>query len=119
MEDHVSRRAALLASIALLCFGALTTIALIGWFQQSDVTWSWKSVLTLGCSILAVTTSALVWRAPTRTHAIMGIAVMLFSLVRIGLPGDWTWRSFALVAGTFVLMMPLVHAAIVLRNEES
>src|SRR4029079_10176700 len=82
------------------------------------IAWSWKSVLAVGCAFLALTTSALVWRAPTRMHAIMGIAVMVFSLVRIGPPGDWTWVSFALVAITFVLLMPLVHAAIVLRSEE-
>jgi hypothetical protein len=117
MDDPVSKRAAFLASLALLAFGALTALALIGWFQRSDMPWNWKSVLAVGCSVLAVTTSALVWRAPTRMHAIMGIAVMLFSLLRIGPPGDWTWVSFALVAVTFILLMPLVHAAIVLTDD--
>jgi hypothetical protein len=117
VDDPVSRRAAFLASIALLCFSALTAFALIGWFARSEFPWNWKSVLAVGCSILAVTTSALVWRAPTRMHAIMGIAVMVFSLLRIGPPGDWTWVSFALVAVTFVLLMPLVHAVIVLPND--
>jgi hypothetical protein len=117
MDDQVSRRAAFLASIALLSFSALTSFALVGWFYRSEVAWSWKSVLAAGCALLAVTTSALVWRAPTRMHAIMGIAVMVFSLLRIGPPGDWTWVSFALVAITFVLLMPLVHAVIVLPND--
>lgn len=117
VEDQVSRRAALFASIALLSFSALTGFALIGWFYRAEMPWNWKSVLAVGCAVLAVTTSALVWRAPTRMHAIMGIAVMLFSLLRIGPPGDWTWVSFALVAVTFILLMPLVHAAIVLRDD--
>jgi hypothetical protein len=117
VEDQVSRRAAFLASLALLAFSALTGFALIGWFYRSEVPWSWKSVLAVGCTLLAVTTSALVWRAPTRLHAIMGILVMLFSLLRIGPPADWTWVSFALVAATFLLLMPLVHAAIVLRDD--
>ena len=117
MDDQVSRRAALLASIALLIFGALTAFALVGWFTRADVAWNWKSVLAFGCAVLAVTTSALVWRAPTRMHAVMGIAVMVFSLLRIGPPGDWTWVSFALVAVTFVLLMPLVHAVIVLPDD--
>jgi hypothetical protein len=117
VDDQVSRRAALLASIALLLFSALTAFALVGWFARADVAWSWKSVLAFGCAILAVTTSALVWRAPTRMHAIMGIAVMVFSLLRIGPPDDWTWVSFALVAITFVLLMPLVHAVIVLPDD--
>jgi hypothetical protein len=116
VDDPVEKRAAILASLALLAFGALTALALIGWFQRSDMPWNWKSVLAVGCSVLAVTTSALVWRAPTRMHAMLGIGVMLFSLLRIGPPGDWTWVSFALVAVTFILLMPLVHAAIVLGD---
>jgi hypothetical protein len=118
VDDQVSRRAALMASIALLLFSALTAFALVGWFYRSEVAWSWKSVLAFGCALLSATTSALVWRAPTRMHAIMGIAVMVFSLLRIGPPDDWTWVSFALVAITFVLLMPLVHAVIVLPDDE-
>jgi hypothetical protein len=117
VEDPVSKRAAFLASIALLCFSALTALALAGWFYRSEVAWSWKSVLAMGCAFLALTTSALVWRSPSRMHAIMGIAVMVFSLMRIGPPSEWTWVSFALVAITFVLLMPLVHAVIVLPND--
>lgn len=118
VDDRASRRAALIASMALLFFSALTTFALIGWFKGNPVPWSWKSLLAVGCAVLSVTTSALVWSAPSRGHAILGIVIMLASLARIGPPGDWTWVSFALVAVTFVLLMPLVHAAIVLRNED-
>lgn len=118
MDDNVTQRAATIASLALLTFSALTAIALVGWFQNNPVPWNWKSVLAAGCAVLAMTTSALVWRAPTRSHAVMGILIMLASLARIGPPADWTWVSFALVAVTFVLLMPLVHAAIVLRGED-
>lgn len=116
MDDQVPRRAAFHASIALLCFGTLTALALVGWFHQSPVAWTWKSALALACSALATATSALVWRAPSRAHVVIGGAVMLSSLARIGPPGEWTWESFTLVAITFVLLMPLVHAAIVLRD---
>lgn len=109
-----SRRAALLASIALLVFGALTAIALVGWFAQAGASFTWKSGLALGAAVAAIATSALVWRLPSRPFAVLGLVVMLSSLARIGPPGDWTWMSFALVTLTFVLMMPLVHAAIVL-----
>jgi hypothetical protein len=108
----------LIASMALLCFSALTAFALVGWFKGNPVPWSWKSLLAVGCAALAVTTSALVWSSPSRGHAILGIAIMGASLARIGAPSDWTWVSFALVAVTFVLLMPLVHAAIVLRSDE-
>ena len=104
--------------MALLCFSALTAFALVGWFKGNPVPWSWKSLLAVGCAALAVTTSALVWSSPSRGHAILGIAIMVASLARIGAPSDWTWVSFALVAVTFVLLMPLVHAAIVLHGEE-
>ena len=117
MDDPVSSRAALLASISLLVFSCLTSFALVGWFYRADVAFTWKSVLTAGCMLLGGTTSMLMWRSPSRTHAFMGIGGMVFSLLRIGTPGEWTWVSFALVAITFILLMPLVHAAIVLRDD--
>lgn len=117
MDEQASRRAALIASLALLSFSALTSFALVGWFYRNPAPWNWKSALAVMCVTLSVTTSALVWRSPSRAHAIMGIMIMLASLARIGPPSEWTWVSFALVAVTFVLLMPLVHAAIVLRND--
>ena len=105
------------ASMSLLAFSTFTSIALIGWFHDNPTPWNWKSALAAACAVMGVTVSALVWRAPSRGHAIMGILVMLASLGRIGAPGDWTWVSFTLVAVTFVLLMPLVHAAIVLRGD--
>ena len=117
MDDPVASRAALLASFSLLAFSGLTTFALVGWFTQADVAVTWKSVLTIGCVLLGGTTSMLMWRSPSRAHAFMGIGVMVFSLARIGPPTDWTWVSFALVAITFLMLMPVVHAAIVLRDD--
>ncbi|HVJ93210.1 MAG TPA: hypothetical protein VM580_25590 [Labilithrix sp.] len=117
MEDPISKRAVAVASVALLVFSAFSSVALFGWFSRHETPWNWKSVLAIGCSILAIMSSALLWRSPTRAHALMGIAVMLGSLARIGAPAQWTWVSFALVALTFVLLMPLVHAAIVLRDD--
>lgn len=116
MEEKASKRAALYASLALLAFSAFTALVLVSWFRLIPAPWNWKSVLAVGCSALAVATSALVWRTPSRGHAVLGIVVMLASLARIGPPGEWTWVSFALIAITFVLLMPLVHAAIVLRS---
>ncbi len=119
MEDRTHRRAAITASLALLCFSALTAFALVGWFYRNPAPWTWKSILAVACSTGAITASALVWKSPSRGTAMLGIMVMLASLVRIGPPVEWTWASFALVAVTFVLLMPLVHAAIVLREDES
>jgi len=117
VDERVSKRAALLASLALLFFSALTAIAVLGWLRGNPAPWNWKSLLAVGCAAVATTASALVWSAPSRGYAVVGIVAMLASLARIGPPGEWTWASFALVAGTFVLLMPLVRAAIVLRSD--
>lgn len=119
VEDQVSRRAAIVASLALLAFSALTALALVGWFREADAPWTWKSVLATSCAVLALGGSALLWRVPARGPALLGIGVMLGSLARIGPPAEWTWASFALVAVTFVLLMPLVHAAIVLPDSSA
>lgn len=103
--------------MALLLFSAFSALALVLWFHRYPAAWTWKSVLAAGCAALAVATSALVWLTPSRGHAVLGIAIMLASLARIGPPGDWTGVTFALVAITFVLVMPLVHAASVLRRD--
>lgn len=118
-EDRVSRRAAFFASTALLVFSAFTTLALVGWSRQVDAVWGWKSILAAASAGAGVLMSALLWRLPSRVLAVLGMAVMLASLLRIGPPAEWTWASFALVAVTFVLLMPLVHAAIVLQDPDS
>ncbi len=117
MDDQASKRAALYASMALLVFSAFSAFVLVVWFHRFPGAWNWKSVLAAGCAVLGTTTSMLVWRTPSRGHAVLGIVIMLASLARIGPPAEWTWVSFALVAITFVLLMPLVHAASVLRSD--
>lgn len=116
VDDREAKRTALAASVALLAFGALTAFALVGWFYLNPSPWNWKSILAVVCAVLAVAASALVWRSPARGPAVIGIAAMLASLARVGMPGEWNWRSLALIAITFVLLMPIVHAAIVLRK---
>jgi hypothetical protein len=113
--EEATRRAALIASIALLVFAGLTTIAVIAWFARAAEPWSWKAGVALLSSMLGVAMSALVWRMPSRTNALAGIGVMTLSLLRVGPPGDWTWVTFALLSGTVLLAVPLIHAAIVLR----
>jgi hypothetical protein len=111
----VARKAALAASLSLLAFTALTTLAVIAWFARAPEPWSWKAFVALVAAMLGVAMSALVWRMPSRAHALAGLGVMTFSLLRIGPPGDWTWVSFALLSVTILLAVPLVHASLVLR----
>jgi hypothetical protein len=103
--------------MSLLIFSGLTTVALIGWFYRNPAPWNWRSMVAIACAMLGVTTSALVWRAPSRGHAIMGILTMLASLARVGPPAEWTWASYSLVAITLVLLLPLVNAAVTMNGD--
>ena len=114
-DDEGAKRAAAVASLSLLTFAMLTTLAFIAWFARADQPWNWKAAVALFSAMLGVTSSALVWRAPSRIHVIAGIVVMVISLVRVGPPWDWTWVSCTLLSVTLLLLVPLVHAAIVLR----
>jgi hypothetical protein len=105
----------LAASLSLLTFAVLTTLAIVAWFSRAEQPWNWKAVVAMLAAMLGLTTSALVWRAPSRTHVVAGIVVMGLSLLRVGPPSDWTWVSFALLSVTVLLLVPLVNAAIVLR----
>jgi hypothetical protein len=117
----VERRAAIAASLALLLFGGLSLFALIGWifgwFYGAPTPLNWKGFLATSCGFFAFFVSALVWMRPVRTHALLGVAVMTAPLVRLGLPGQWTTASFALLAATFLLLMPVLHAALVLPRK--
>jgi hypothetical protein len=101
--------------MSLLAFAMLTTLALVAWFSRAEQPWGWKSAIAMLSAMLGLTTSALMWRAPSRTHAVAGIVVLGLSLVRVGPPSDWTWVSFALIAVTALMLVPLVNAALVLR----
>lgn len=114
MEDQAASKAVTGAAIALLVWSGGTAVALASWFSVAGLTW--KSFVAGVCSLFGVIASFLLWKSPSRASAVVGILVMLGSLARIGVPAEWTWVSFALVAVTFVLLMPLVHAAMTLRG---
>jgi hypothetical protein len=114
-DEERAQRAALAASLSLLAFAMLTALALVAWFSRVEDPWTWKAVLALLSAMLGLATSALVWRVPTRRHALVGVVVMVLSLLRVGPPWDWTWVSFALLSVTIMMLIPLVNAALVLR----
>ncbi len=116
MEDQTSNKALTSAALSLLGWSMLSAVALVAWFSRNPAPWGWKSLLATICAVLGVLTSMLLWKVPTRANAILGIVIMLASLARIGGPSEWTWVSFTLVAITFLLLMPLVNAAMVLRS---
>lgn len=117
-DDPAILRATLAAAVALVVFAAVSGLAVAGWQAQgADVVWTWKSLLTGGSAIVALVLSGLLMLKPARLHAVLGASAMLVSLARIGAPTEWTWRSFALVAVTGVLILPVAHAAMLLRDE--
>jgi hypothetical protein len=115
VEDESASKAVTGAAISLLIWSAATFVALAVWFKAPGAV-GWKSLTAVVSAFFGVVASLTLWRSPTRGNAILGIVIMLASLARIGAPAEWTWVSFALVAVTFVLLMPLVHAAMTLRS---
>jgi hypothetical protein len=109
-----AQRAARNASYALLAFTILTVIALVAWFASADQPWGFSSFVAVLAAFLGSGATALLWRQPTREHAIGGLVVMGLSLLRVGLPTGWTVFSVALITLTALLAVPLVQAAIVL-----
>ncbi len=109
-------RASIGASLALLAFAGLTMLAVLAWFARAADPWSWRAAVAVMSAVLGVTTSALVWFTPSRNYVLGGMLVMVLSLIRLGPPGEWSWVSLTLLAGTTLLMVPLVHAAIVIKS---
>ena len=105
------------AALALLVFSLLTTLTLVVWFRFVADPWGWKPMVAVLNAALGFTTAVLLWRAPSRAHAVAGAAVMLLSLARAGGPGDWGWSTGAFVLVTCALMIPVVRAALLLRSE--
>ncbi len=116
MEDQAASKAVTGAAVSLLIWSAATFAALGVWFAKDPAGITWKSLTAAIAALFGVIASLTLWKSPTRGNAVLGIIVMLASLARIGGPSGWTWVSFALVAVTFVLLMPLVHAAMTLRS---
>lgn len=108
--------AGLIASMALLLFGGISFLGLVVWFRLAPTPFVWKAWVTAGTAVGAIAASAALWRRPARLPAILGLLVMLGSLSRIGAPSEWAGFSLVIVAITAILMMPVVHAALVLRG---
>lgn len=112
-------RAARDASYALLAFTSLTTLALVAWFARASQPWGFSSFVALLSAFLGSGATTLLWREPTREHAIGGLAVIGLSLARFAGPANWDTTAIALttlgwITITLLLAIPLVRAVIVL-----
>jgi hypothetical protein len=113
-DPRIPYKSLFAASLSLLAYSTLTAIALAAWFTRAPDPWTWKSEVAVASCILGVVTSAVVWRFPSRATLIMGIAVILLSLVRVGGFDEWSWVTFIMLAVTVLLLVPLVHAMVLL-----
>jgi hypothetical protein len=109
----IPRKLAIASALALFCFSVLSSVALAAWVSREVDPWDWHAIVTLLAAAGGLTTGALMWRAPSRTHAAVGIAVMVLSLVRIGIPTELSWRLLVWPLVTGLLMLPLVRAVTV------
>jgi hypothetical protein len=122
-DDNKPEVAGTVASIALLVFFGAHVFFLITWFWASSASTSnsasllnWKMILTLLTAIIALALSATLWRNPSRVQAILALVTVASSLLRVGLPNQWTGYSFAIFALTAALSIPLVSAAVSLKR---
>ena len=98
---------------ALLVFGILHGIALLGW-MISDAPWTWRASLTVVTTLLALGLHAALRRRPSRPLVVAGLVVMLAALARVVHAPMWT-ASF-LVVLTLGLAAPLVWVLIRARR---
>ncbi len=113
-ETSAPPRASRNATYSLLAFTSLTVLSLVAWFLSADQPWGFASFIAVLTAILGMGTTALLWRKPTREHAAAGLLVMGISVLRVGLPSDWTWTSVTLLTMTALLAIPLIQAVIAL-----
>ncbi|CAN5808372.1 hypothetical protein BH09MYX1_BH09MYX1_06510 [soil metagenome] len=106
-----NQRIALAGAIALIAFAALTALALVAWFVSVEDAWTWKSLVAMSGVLFALTVAVLLWRAPTRDHAVGGLVVLAASLARVGAPADWNGNTATLFILTFAAAAPLAYAA--------
>ncbi len=113
-----NQRLALAGSVALIAFSALTALALVAWFISAVDPWTWKSLVAIAAVVFALTVAVLLWRAPSRDHAIGGLVVLLASLARVGPPSEWNGNTATLFILTFAAAAPLAYAARKLPKDE-
>ncbi len=102
---------ALYATVAMVVFAAITTIGVAAYFTRTADPWTWRGLVALATIPFSLLCAGLLWRAPTRENAGAALLVLAFSLVRIGLPPEWTSATYVLLAITAACAAPVVWAA--------
>jgi hypothetical protein len=99
------------AAIAMIVLAAITLVGVAAYFSASTDPWTWRGLVALATIPFALVCAGLLWKVPTRENAGAALLVIACSLVRIGLPGDWTRATYVLIAITLVITAPVVWAA--------
>jgi hypothetical protein len=104
-------RQAIYAAVAMLLLAAMTTIGVAAYFVHAADPWTWRGLVALATIPFALVCAGLLWRAPSRENAGAALLVIGFSLVRVGLPSEWTTATYVLLAITVAIAAPVVWAA--------
>jgi hypothetical protein len=98
----------------MIGFTAITAVTLVAYFARADEPWSFDSFVALLSLLVGGGAAWQLWRQPTRTHAIAGLAVLGFSLLRVGLPAQWGWATLAVFVVTVLFAVPVARAVMIL-----
>ncbi len=106
-----ARRVANYAAIAMIALAAITIVGIAAYFAKNTDPWTWRNLVALATVPFCLVCAGLLWKIPTRENANAALLVIAFSLVRIGLPSEWTLRTFVLLLLTAATAAPVVWAA--------
>ena len=99
------------AVIAMLVLAGLTCIGVAAYFATHGDPWTWRSLVGLATIPFSIVCAGLLWKFPTRENAAASLLIIAFSLVRIGLPDEWTTATYVIILITAVIAAPVVWAA--------
>ena len=99
------------AIIAMLVLAGLTCIGLAAYFATHRDPWTWRSLVGLATIPFSLVCAFLLWKFPTRENASASLLVIAFSLVRIGLPDEWTSATYVIIFITLLIAAPVVWSA--------
>jgi hypothetical protein len=95
----------------MVVLAAVTIIGVAAYFTRTADPWTWRGLVALATIPFALVCAALLWRGPTRENAGAALLVVAFSLVRVGLPSEWTGATYVLLFITAACAAPVIWAA--------
>ena len=106
--------ASLVASIAMLVHGALVLFGIAAWIRTPSIV-SWRLLIAFLCMLASFGLSAGLWSSPSRKYATFGALTLLVSVLRLGLPSDWSNVTYGVLGLSGLLLMAVLRALFVLE----